>query len=324
MNHLRDDTVSSALVETTKASDGAAFLTLELVANDPAPTKTITRQLGERAYCQLFVFASPRVDLAPLMEGLSAARPDATVAGCTTAGEIGADGYVDDRIIVVALPSSHFASKSVLIHPLSALDSNDLADDVLMARVALAEAHSDMPSGFAFLMVDGLSLREDVLVSALAPALSRMPLFGGSAGDGTAFRSTLVAMNGQVYSDAAILTLVQTDHDVRVFSLDNLQPTDQRMVVTAADPDWRIVKEINAEPAGREYARIIGKDPDQLDEFTFAAHPVTVRLGDTHHVRAIQRVNADGELVFFSAIEEGMVLTVAEPECMVTHLERAL
>ena len=96
------------------------------------------------------------------------------------------------------------------------------------------------------------------------------------------------------------------------------------MVVTAADPERRLVQEINAEPAAQEYARLLGKDPNQLDPFTFAAHPVVVRLGDSHHVRAIQRVNETGELVFFSAINEGMVLTLATHDDMARHLETSL
>jgi hypothetical protein len=68
----------------------------------------------------------------------------------------------------------------------------------------------------------------------------------------------------------------------------------------------------------------LGKDPGQLDPFTFAAHPVVVRLGDTHHVRAIQRVDEDGNLVFFSAINEGMVLTLADHQDIADHLERGL
>ena len=96
------------------------------------------------------------------------------------------------------------------------------------------------------------------------------------------------------------------------------------MVVTEADPARRIVRQINAEPAAREYARVLGKDPEQLSTFTFAAHPVVVRFGGTHHVRAIQRVLRNGDLVFFSAIDEGLVLTLAEPEDMAAHLDREL
>ena len=112
--------------------------------------------------------------------------------------------------------------------------------------------------------------------------------------------------------------------ETRVFSLDHLVPTEERMVVTAADPGQRLVKTINAEPAAREYARIVGKDPDQLDQFTFASHPVAVRISGAHHVRAIRRVTPDGELVFFSAIDEGMVLSVANRLDLARHLDDTL
>jgi hypothetical protein len=96
------------------------------------------------------------------------------------------------------------------------------------------------------------------------------------------------------------------------------------MVVTKADPHRRAVLEINGEPAAREYARLLGKDPDQLTTFVFAAHPVVVRLGASHHVRAIQRVTDGGELMFFSAVDEGMVLTLADHKDMSDHLEQGL
>jgi hypothetical protein len=149
-----------------------------------------------------------------------------------------------------------------------------------------------------------------------------VPLFGGSAGDGARFEETFVALNGIPYQNAAILTFVRTRCPVKVFSLDHLTPTNRRMVVTEADPSRRIVRSINAAPAAREYARVLGKDPEQLGPFTFAAHPVVVTIGGTHHVRAIQRVTDEGDLVFFSAIDEGLVLTLAEPEDLVVHLQR--
>jgi hypothetical protein len=128
----------------------------------------------------------------------------------------------------------------------------------------------------------------------------------------------------RLLQNAAILTLVRTAARVKVFSLDHLQPTQIRMVVTEAYPARRVVRRINAEPAAQEYARLLGKDPDQLTAFTFAAHPVVVRIGGAHHVRAIQQVLPNGDLVFFSAIDEGVVLTLAEPADMVDHLSREL
>jgi hypothetical protein len=96
------------------------------------------------------------------------------------------------------------------------------------------------------------------------------------------------------------------------------------MVVTGADPARRIVHQINAEPAALEYARILGKDPAQMTPFTFAAHPVLVRVGGQHYVRSIRQVAENDELVFFSAIDEGLVLTLAEARDMVDHLRDGL
>ena len=173
-------------------------------------------------------------------------------------------------------------------------------------------------------MVDGLSIREDELTAALGPGLGPVPLFGGSAGDGTRFSRTFVLQDGQFRQGWAVLMLVRTACKVKVFSLNHLTPTNRRMVVTGADPARRVVHQINAEPAAQEYARLLGKDPGQLTTFTFAAHPVVVRIGGSHHVRAIQRLAENGDLVFFSAIDEGLVLTLAEPQDMAVHLDKAL
>ena len=43
----------------------------------------------------------------------------------------------------------------------------------------------------------------------------------------------------------------------------------------------------------------------------FATHPLLVRLGGAEHVRSIQKANPDGSLTFYSAIDEGLVLTLA-------------
>jgi len=138
------------------------------------------------------------------------------------------------------------------------------------------------------------------------------------------FQQTCIFHGGQSLTNAAVLTLVRSACPVKVFSLDHLTPTAQRMVVTEADPARRIVRQINAEPAAQEYARLLGLDPAQLTTFTFAAHPVVVRVGGRHHVRAIQRMEPNGDLIFFSAIDAGLVLTLAEPQDMVAHLNREL
>ncbi|MEM7521518.1 MAG: FIST N-terminal domain-containing protein [Pseudomonadota bacterium] len=300
-----------------------AFLSYEVMASDAGCARRIVAALGTVPLAHVLVFASPTADFAALMAELDSAF-DCPVVGCTSAGEIGQMGYVEDHVVAVGLPRANFAAHTVLIEDVGADDFTPVVDRLIQSRIALRSASPTKPNGFSFLMVDGLSRREDQLVNAIAPSLAGFPLFGGSAGDGLRFGSAFVSLDGQVYEAAATLTYVATDFETRAFSINHMAPTDTRMVVTAADPQNRIVKGINAEPAATEYARLIGKDPAQLDELIFAANPVTVRIGDDYHVRAIQRVNADGDLVFFSAIDEGMVLTVAAPQDMARHLDEQM
>lgn len=272
----------------------------------------------------LALFVSPAADAGRIAREAAEHFAGVTVIGCTTAGEISADGYTSGSIVGVAFPREHFACASILVPDLSDYDQHGLAMEVISTRAHLARSLPDWKTEFGFTLIDGLSRREDDLNASLATALGPMPLFGGSAGDGFDFRHTFVIFRGKVLVNAAVFTLVRTNCDARVFSLDHLSPTEIRMVVTAADPETRTVYELNAEPAAREYARILGKDPMQLNALTFASHPVLVRLGGQYHVRSIQRMDEQGNLVFFSAIDEGLVLRLAEPSDIAAHLDSEL
>ena len=270
------------------------------------------------------LFLSPKTDVTDLIDQAQAKFAPAQVVGCTTAGEISATGYTEDEIVAVGFPNSHFQARTILVNDLDDFEPHDLIERMIRNRNHMANETPEWISDFTFMLVDGLSTKEDTLTSQLSIGLGSVPFFGGSAGDGADFGKTYVLHGGRAHPNAAILIQVRSRCPIKVFRTDHLIPSKSRMVVTGADPARRIVHEINAEPAAREYARVLGKDPEQLTTFTFAAHPVVVQIGDQHHVRAIQQVADNGDLVFFSAIDEGVVLTLAEPENMVTHLEREM
>lgn len=320
-------TLSVEAGQTTATATSAAtpvVLTSQASWANTSPIAQIKRDFGTRKLSFVALFVSPKANFDSVVAEAERLFPAVDVMACTTAGEISELGYDEGKIIAIGFPAAGFASTSLFIEDIHALTPLPLIDKITLERVRLQESHPDMTSNFAFLVVDGLSLSEDTLSATISPALRDMPMFGGSAGDGTDFQRTQVALNGKIAHSAAVLTLVRSRYRTQVFSLDHLVPSEQKMVVTEADPDRRIVKSINAEPAAREYARIVGKDPEQLDRFTFASHPVVVRIGAAHHVRAIQQVNDAGELVFFSAIDEGMILTLAAPQNMVEHLRKKM
>ena len=296
----------------------------DCAADDPEAAAALCRGLGPGPFALVIVFVSPLAPIVPLLGAMRACLgAGAPVIGCTTAGEI-AGGYTEGRIVAVGLAAAHFVAETLLIPDLGALDPDRLIGDLIRARGMLARTRPGFDQEFAFLMVDGLSAKEDGLTAALASGLGPVPLFGGSAADGARFEAAYVLHGGGAWRHAAVVALIRTDCPVRVFKTDHLHPTTTRMVVTEADPARRIVRRINAEPAALEYARLVGKDPAQLSPFTFAAHPVVVRIGGRHHVRAIRQVEPNGDLVFYSAIDEGLVLTLAQPADMVAHLDHEL
>jgi hypothetical protein len=297
---------------------------VDVEAGHPSAPARLCAGLGPGPLALIILFLAPGADLPALAAALQAAHPGVPLIGCTTAGEIGPQGYAEGRVLAIGLPAALFAAATLVVRDLDRMNPQALIGDVIRARGQLAAQHPGWDHDFAFLMVDGLSTREDALTSALAAGVGATPLFGGSAADGARFLETFVLHGGEVLRHAAVLALVRTPCPVRVFKFDHFHPTETRMVVTDADPERRIVRQINARPAAREYARLLGKDPGQLTPFTFAAHPVVVRVGGQHHVRSIRQVDDTGDLIFYSAIDEGLVLSLARPLDMVAHLEGAL
>jgi hypothetical protein len=248
------------------------------------------------------------------------------VVGCTTAGEIGPTGCRDHRIAGVSLASSVCTAVTGRLEHLQqfeAAEGQAFAEKLLRELQAKA-AGADPQNNFAFLLVDGLSVREEPVAHALQEALGEIPVIGGSAGNGLSFGSTYVYSEGRFFADSAALVIAGTPLPIRTFKTQHFLPTDERLVVTEADPARRIVREINGLPAAGEYARTLGIPPNDLGPLHFASSPVVVLISGDYYVRSIQKANPDGSLTFFCAIEAGVVLRVAKGVDLVANLEEAL
>jgi len=269
-------------------------------------------------------FCSSEYDLELLAEEMRSLFGDVPVVGCTTAGEIGPAGYRDYSLTGASFPSRDF---NVVCGLLDRLQNFEMTTGHALAHDMLQELESQttdvaIEKCFALLLVDGLSMREEPVTRSLQSALGRIPLVGGSAGDGVKFGSTHVYYRGIFHPDSAIVILVATGLPFKLFKTQHFVATDQRLVVTEADPARRVVKEINGLPAAEEYARILGVDVHNLSPSRFAARPVVVLIDATNYVRSIQRVNPDGSLTFFCAIENGLVLRVAKGVDLLENLEQ--
>jgi hypothetical protein len=275
----------------------------------------IARQLPSEGLAMVLVFLSPYYDPHEFVAEIASVLGSVPVFGCTTAGELSPDGWGDNSVVALGFAAADF---SIVARPLPDLGNFRVEDGRRICTELRHESARCSPDAegqncFGLLLIDGLCRREEAVMSAIYASLDNIPVVGGSAGDGLRFEKTWVFYDGQAHSDAAILILLKTALPFRLFKCDNFEPTTTKMVVTEADVERRVVKEINAEPAAEEYSRAVGIMDTKLDAFSFASHPVLVRVGGAYYARSIQQMNPDGSLSFFCAIDEGMVLTAAQP-----------
>jgi hypothetical protein len=284
-------------------------------AKDPAQAaEELYRLIHQEEISLAVFFCSPEYDLEKLGAELKQRFGGVHLIGCTTAGEITPLGYLDGSLTGVSIASRDFTVATRRIDRLAEFElghSNHIVAE-LLDELRTKDLDVSLESSFGFLLIDGLSCQEEMVIAGLYRALGDMPLFGGSAGDGVRFDRTYLYHDGEFRTDCALISIVHTTSPFLVFKTEHFVDSDKKMVITQADPARRIVTEINGEPAGPEYARMVGLEVAELTPMIFATYPVVVRIGGDLYVRSIQKVNEDGSLTFFCAIDEGIVLTVAQ------------
>lgn len=270
-------------------------------------------------------FCSSEYDLEALADELNRLFGDVPLLGCTTAGEIGPGGYCGHSLSGVSFPAAACvveAARFPLLQEFKFSDGQIFAKNLLQRLESRSSAVSTSNT-FAFLLIDGLSVREEPVVYTLQSVLGNIPLCGGSAGDDRKFASTWIFHEGAFHTDSALLILVSTPLPFRVFKTQHFVSEKERLVVTEADATNRVVKEINGLPAAEEYARVLGLTVAELTPDRYSETPIVVVIDGTDYVRSVQKVNPDGSLTFFCAIEEGLVLRVARGADIVSNLEQA-
>jgi len=289
----------------------------ETVAQD------LARQLIHPHLGFVLFFCSAEYDLPALGDALQQYFGGVRLVGCTSAGEITAQGYSRSCVSAIGFDHRSFSIACELIDEMerfSLIDAQQLVERLGSAcrsnSLAPIKGHS-----FALTLLDGLSSREEQVLAALSAAFGSIPHFGGSAGDDNHLSDTHVYYDGRFHSGAAIVVLVNTWLDFEVFTTHHILPNGEKLVVTRADSNGRRVFELNAEPAAEEYARLIGVPVAELDHRLFAAHPLAVRINEQYYVRSIQKVNDDLSLTFYCAVENGIVLTAMQPGPLMPNLE---
>ena len=293
------------MIKEQVITTGSIAMTVAL-AREPDPAvaaAALIEELGTEATVYLvFVTAGyPRTELAAALNRAWGER----LIGCTSAGNIGPDGFDSAPVTAIALSGGGLRARTVVIEPIS-----DLAGALKRAVPAVQRLCVREPGreSFALLLVDGLSMLEEHVAAALKPLLGDIPLIGGSAGDDLSFTDTAVLAGGQFATNRATITVLSTTAPFRPFRLQHYEPGETVLVITAASPEERTVHEINGMPAAQAFAEAIGVPVAELGPDHISSNPVLLRAAGENWVRSISRVLPDGSLQFFAAIDTGAVL----------------
>ena len=190
------------------------------------------------------------------------------------------------------------------------------------------DAAPDAAAGelFALLLVDAETRCEERLAALLGMELNGIPLVGGSAGDtyfnspDSAPASTPLLHRGRTYQGAAVLSLIRSATPLVAYCHNHYVASEQRVVITDADPARRLVRTIDGRRALDVYAARCGFRQSPRDSLDFAPYPLMIRIGGQYYARGTQRIYPDGTLEFACALETGLVVAIARPGDMVSRL----
>lgn len=284
----------------------------------------LKEKINQKDMHSVLFFCSSRYDLDILAQELKA-HFSCQLTGCTTSGEISSRGYQEGGIVGVSFSLQNIKLQSYRIDSLSDFnlkDAKTMADSI--RENLTLKNNFDRKKMFGLLLIDGLSIHEEQVISFIHSQMEGVSIAGGAAGDDLQLRETNIYSNGKFSSNAAAFIFIETTLPFVLYKTQHFKPTDKKVVITEADPPRRNVSEINAEPAAQEYARILGIPRSDIGPAVFSKYPLMIRIGDSWQVRSIQKVNEDESLTFYCAIDEGLVLTLSEGVDIISNLKEEI
>jgi hypothetical protein len=255
-------------------------------------------------------FASSCFDPYAVSREMSNAFPNASVFGCTTAGEIVSGLMLKKSIVAMALDSGVIDDvMTVTIKDLNGAEPIEDAMASLEAHYGQPVMDMDYERYVGIILVDGLSMAEERMIDVIGD-LTNVTFIGGSAGDDLQFKKTHVFSDGMAYSGAAVLALLKLKVGFDIIKTQSFCPTGKVLKATKVNEYKREVMEFNGKPAALSYAETLGVSVEEAPGH-FMRNPVGLMIGEDPYVRSPQQIQ-DGSMIFYCQVNEGMELSVLE------------
>lgn len=288
----------------------------------PDAVADLTAQCGDRTPKVVFLFCSDRYDSVALSRQMQEAFPRACVAGCSTAGEMVCGKALNGSVVAMFLDDD-------VVHDAAVAVVENLGREIrIQEAFSKLERHFQAPvssldlrTHVGLVLVDGLSRAEERLMERIGD-ISDIFFVGGSAADDRKYQCTHVLADGNSYTGAAVLMILQLNKGFEIVKTQSFKPSGKTLVATQVDEPLRKVIEFDHQPALEAYAAALGVAPEQAAS-EFVRHPLGLMIEGDPFVRAPQRPEGHA-ILFYSRILQGMELAVLDTTDIVADTRAAV
>ncbi|MDP3538267.1 MAG: FIST N-terminal domain-containing protein [Azonexus sp.] len=247
----------------------------QIIARKPADLASKLATQQNNAPGLLLVFGSVEHITAPeLADTLRAAFPQACLLGCSTAGEITPDGVDDGTCTVTAMHFDHVRMTQGSTR-MAGMDDSFAAGERIGKQIAAVDLKAVLVFG------PGVKINGSALLDGITSVVGNaIPITGGLAGDGGAFKQTFTLGQEGVADDKVVAVGLCGDR-LRFAhgSFGGWEPFGPARRVTRCESN--VLFELDGEPALEVYKRYLGEHAKDLPAsgllFPFAM------LGEDHN-----------------------------------------
>ncbi|MBN1206162.1 MAG: FIST C-terminal domain-containing protein [Myxococcaceae bacterium] len=280
-----------------------------------AAAEDLMKQLGGTTPKLVLMFASYDRDQLALNRAVRERLPKGTrLVGATTAGELDNNGIYSGSVVLGALYGDFDVGLG--------LGTGLTADAVAAGASAIKKACDDLgvrqsdldPRKYVGLVIDdGLRYKKEELLLGILEKNQTLVLVGGGAcaTENPEMKTAVLHVDGEVASDAVLVTLFRTNAPFAALRSHWYLPTGERLTITKVDETHTRALEIDGQPAALRYAELLGCRPDELEFIKpkgFAVRPTALRVGREYFIRSAWKPLEDNSILFANLLEENSEL----------------
>lgn len=220
---------------------------------------------------------------------------------CSTCGEFTNQGFSENAI-------TGFSCKSNIVDVIELFHTP--SKGYLKLKNA-AEKISGNQNSFMLLLCDGMSQKEEMILTSLFCVNDDLKIIGGSAGDDLEFKETYIYIGKRRVFSVALF--FQMESRTALIKENIYKPTGKHLNVSSCNPAARTVNSFNNLPAAVEFANQLGINQNNLSDY-FIDHPIGQRIGNELFIASPQMVNEDNSITFYRRIRHSVQMELLQPE----------